>query len=348
MIVRNEEAVIRRCLESVKLIIDYWIICDTGSTDGTQQLIKESLDGIPGTLHEVPWVDFGRNRTIALQLARGKADYHLLVDADMIANIRGEFREKLTADAYLIRSEGPVDYYVERLVSDRHQWRYVGATHECICSETARTKEKLHELSITHFEDGGMRADKFQRDIGLLKKDLETDPNNARCVFYLAQTYRDLGNLPQAIEWYEKRASMNGWAEEVWYSMYQIARLQHRLELAWPFVLCSYLAAYQFRPTRLEPLFHVAKFYRENQQYQLGYLFSRAIVDTPYPDDILFIEKSIYGYQLPQEYAICCYWIGKHKEAVRVNDAIIACCGVPENYRETAIKNRELSLKAEM
>ena len=51
MIVRNEAAIIRRCLESVRPHIDRWVICDTGSTDNTPDIVQEILSGIPGTLH---------------------------------------------------------------------------------------------------------------------------------------------------------------------------------------------------------------------------------------------------------------------------------------------------------
>ena len=59
MIVKNESQVIRRCIDSVKDYISYWVIVDTGSTDGTQDLIKEIMTeyNIPGELHERPWVD---------------------------------------------------------------------------------------------------------------------------------------------------------------------------------------------------------------------------------------------------------------------------------------------------
>jgi tetratricopeptide (TPR) repeat protein len=166
---------------------------------------------------------------------------------------------------------------------------------------------------------------------------------NASHVFYIAQSYRDLGNLLPAIEWYERRAGMGGWEEEVWYARYQVARLQHRLGLAWPIVLDAYLTAYGLRPTRLEPLFHVAKFYRETQQYAAGYLFSRAIVDTPYPEDILFVERTVYDYELPLEYAICCHHLGKHEEAIRVSDAVLARPDLPDGCRAAARQNRELS-----
>jgi tetratricopeptide (TPR) repeat protein len=226
------------------------------------------------------------------------------------------------------------------LVSDRHDWHYVGVTHEFIVSDTARSRHKLQELSVTHFADGTSRKEKFQRDIQLLKGGLKSDPENARNVFYLAQSYRDIGNLPQAIEWYEKRASLGGWGEEVWHSLYQVARMQHRLGLAWPLVLTAYLDAYQFRPSRLEPLFHLARYYRETGQYHLGHLYARAVNETPYPDDLLFIEKSIYDYELLMEHALCCDRLGKHDEADRARDAVIANADTPEQVRREAIQAR--------
>ena len=75
MIVKNEASVIRRCLASVRPIIDHWVIVDTGSTDGTQSIIREYLRDVPGELHERPWRDFASNRSEALQLARDRADY---------------------------------------------------------------------------------------------------------------------------------------------------------------------------------------------------------------------------------------------------------------------------------
>src|SRR5262245_60818994 len=82
MIAKNEAPVIARCLASARPFIDHWIIVDTGSTDGTQQRVRECLQGIPGELHERPWRDFSHNRNQALELAGGAADYLLFIDAD--------------------------------------------------------------------------------------------------------------------------------------------------------------------------------------------------------------------------------------------------------------------------
>jgi len=340
MIVKNEAGVIRRCLDSVRGLINHRVICDTGSTDRTQEVIHQALTGIPGSLHQVPWVDFGHNRTEALQLARGKADYHLLLDADMTVNVSDDFRNRLTEDTYLVRYEDALEWWVERLVSDRHEWEFVGAAHEYIRSRTARTRAKLSGLSVTHHADGGCQSGKIDRYLALLNRALEKDPDNPRSVFYIAQSWRDLGNLPRAIEWYEKRATMGGWEEEVWYSLFQVAHLQHRLGWAWPLVLNAYLAAYQYRPTRLEPSYQITRFYCENGQYDLAYLFGRPVAGAQYPDDILFIERGIYEHGFPLEYALACAGSGRRDEAVKVLDGILAASSVPETVKQAARERR--------
>src|SRR5204862_2757696 len=101
MIVRNEAPVIRRCLDSVRPIIDYWVIVDTGSTDGTQDIIRELYKDIPGELHERPWVDFAHNRTETLNLARERAEYIFVIDADEVIVCEPGFSmPPLAAEAY--------------------------------------------------------------------------------------------------------------------------------------------------------------------------------------------------------------------------------------------------------
>src|SRR5206468_9630541 len=121
--------------------------------------------------------------------------------------------------------------------------------------------------SITHYEDGASRKEKYERDIALLEKAVVDEPENPRNVYYLAQSYRDVGRFAEAMEWYQKRALMPGWEEETWHAAYQVGKMQTALHADWRAVLYTYLQAYSVRPTRLEPLFHVANFYRQQQQF---------------------------------------------------------------------------------
>jgi tetratricopeptide (TPR) repeat protein len=336
MVVKDSAPIIAQCLDSVKGLVNHWTICDMASTDGTPMLIQQSLTGIPGALQEISCEDISPSRSRALALAKGKTDYHLVLDSNMTVSTSGEFRQKLEADSYLVRQEGPPDCWVERLLSDRHQWKYVGLTREVVVSNTSTTREKLRELSITCHEEQPDRAGRLNREIQLLKESLERGSNVPRATFYLAQAHRDLGNLTRAVEHYEERLKMGGWEEELWYSAYQVGCLQQRLGYAWILVLARYLEAYQLRPARAEPLFRIAKYYRETQQYRLGHLFAKAAIDIASPDDFLFIARQVYEHELPLEYALCCFHLGMKQEAARVAQMILSEPEVPEEAREAA------------
>ena len=346
MIVRNESAVIRRCLTSVRDVVDTWVICDTGSTDGTQEIVRSTMEGVPGELHETPWVDFAHNRNIALDLTQGKADYLLLLDADMVLNAPEGFKDELTADSYILRYEGPVDYGQILLVRASLPWRYHGATHEYIEAEGA-DRQELQGVTISHFADGGTRGDKLERDEALLRKALEDEPDNPRHMFYMAQTCRGLGRLDEALAWYDKRIEAGGWPEEVFMALFERAGVLAGLERDWPSVLDAYLRAYQFRPGRIEPLYEVARRYRAREQFDLGYLFARQAVDAPYPKDILFVQRDIYDHRLLMELAVCAHWTGRFRESIEANNRLLDNPNVPPHYLHSVIRNQGFSVEAQ-
>ncbi|MGH8552821.1 MAG: glycosyltransferase family 2 protein, partial [Methylococcales bacterium] len=82
MLVKDESAVIERCLASVRHVIDTWLIMDTGSNDDTADKAKRSLNGMPGKWLSKPWRDFSKNRNLLLELSRERAEYSLWLDAD--------------------------------------------------------------------------------------------------------------------------------------------------------------------------------------------------------------------------------------------------------------------------
>ena len=144
LIVKNESHVIHELFESVAQYIDYWVVVDTGSTDGTQDLIRREMDrlGIPGELHERPWRDFGHNRSEAIQLAQGHCDYIWVMDADDMLVGRPEFRN-LTADTYLMLIDDGVLYWRRQLFRDGVPWRYQGVLHELAVCDSPTTEVRL-------------------------------------------------------------------------------------------------------------------------------------------------------------------------------------------------------------
>jgi glycosyltransferase involved in cell wall biosynthesis len=351
MIVKNEAGIIARCLESVRDLIDYWVISDTGSDDDTKALIQQRLKDIPGELHDDPWVNFGHNRTLNIQRAYGKADYLLLIDADMVVLQTGDL-PRLTMDSYLLRHSGNVEYRIKRLVRADIQWRYEGATHEYLTSARQDNEARLDSLVIDHLGDGGSRADKFERDERLLTADLERDPDNTRNLFYLAQTCRDLAEIhhdPQrakrAIELYERRARMGGWDEEVYYSLLQIGVLQADFG-NWPSAMDAFVRAWEFRPQRLEACYELASRLRVAGKHRAAHAFARAGLGGPVPGDLLFVHPWVYEWGLLFEYSITAYWVGDARASLEACDQLLELRGLPAEYRDQTRANRSFAAQA--
>ncbi|GAA0362691.1 glycosyltransferase family 2 protein [Actinoallomurus spadix] len=344
MIVKDEAKVIERCLRSVRDLIDYWVISDTGSTDGTQELIREALAGIPGELLQEEWVDFGHNRTLNIKQAFGKADYLLLIDADMVVRRDGDLPE-LTADSYMVRHSGEMEYRIKRLVRGDIAWRYVGSTHEYLTTDDRDHAVNLDALIIDHFADGGSRGDKFERDARLLRAELDRDPGNSRAVFYLAQTMRDLGDVREALDLYERRARMGDWPEEVYYSLFQTGVLRAELD-DWPGAMDALVRAWEFRPQRLEACYELASRLRQMDRHHAAYAFARAGLDRREPDDWLFVQPWVYRWGLLFEYSIAAYWVGDPRGSLDACDRLLAMPELPDAFREQTRVNREFAVRA--
>ncbi|MFZ1102860.1 MAG: glycosyltransferase [Hyphomicrobiaceae bacterium] len=346
MIVKNEAHVIRRCLGSVGPIVDTWVIVDTGSTDGTPGIIQEHLKGIPGTLIERPWKNFGHNRTEALALARNSADYVLIFDADDVLVVPRDFTmPELTLDAYMLSIQlGSTSYWRTCVVSNRRAWRYVGVLHEYLACDGEYSPERLTGLTIDAGVEGGRSrhvgaAEKYANDARILEGALVDEPDNARYVFYLAQSYRDSGQWRKSLETYRRRATMGGWDEEVWYSLLEIGKLSERLELPPATVTERYLAAYQHRPRRAEPLVELARYYRERKQYALAHLFAQRAINIPMPDDNLFLDVATYRWRAIDEFAVASYWIGDYQRGQRACEKLLEDAVLPVDQMARVTEN---------
>ena len=312
MIVRNESKIITRLLESVLPIIDTYVICDTGSTDNTPDIITSFFNkhNITGEVITEPFKNFGYNRTIALKAARGKATYALLLDADMVFKIEPTFdKEKLTQGAYMIiQKGGGLNYYNTRLIRLDINASCVGPTHEYYDLPQGTVNEKCDSIWINDIGDGGCKGDKFERDIRLLKQGIEEEPTNGRYYFYLANSYFNSGRHQESIDYYKKRIDLGGWVEEIFYSYLNLGHAHMKIGQDGEAIF-AWMNGYNHHQTRSETIYEICKYYREKGKNKLAMVFCMLGKEIPYPkNDTLFIHKDVYDTGFDYELSILGYY----------------------------------------
>jgi tetratricopeptide (TPR) repeat protein len=322
MIVKNESKVILRLLNSVLPIIDSYCICDTGSTDNTIEIIETFFkeNNIEGRIVNEPFQDFGYNRTIALNSCIGlpNADYLLLLDADMVLRInpklcKKNFRKSLTKDAYYLFQGSDTFFYKNvRILRNDPEYSYWGVTHEYVKTTPGSIIQEIEKdlLFINDIGDGGAKQDKFERDIRLLLKGLEDNPDNDRYTFYLANSYMNINQHEKAIEYYKKRIEIGGWNQEIWYSYYSIGKCYKSMD-DMANAIYYWMEAYQYLPTRIETLYQIINHYRIAGKNILAHSFYELADYERNKDksiDHLFLEKDIYEYKLDYEFTILAYY----------------------------------------
>lgn len=351
MIVKNEAPVIRRCLDSVRPFIDHWVIVDTGSTDGTQDIIRHHFADVPGTLFEREWKDFAHNRSEALALARDCANYSMIIDADdFMQALPDSGIPELSLDSYTFDIvDVPLRYPRTQLVNNQLKWVYRGVLHEFIFCENSKSGGSLPWQMVRN-HDGARRNDPttYQKDAQIFLRALETETDTflrTRYTFYLAQSFRDCKNLPEAIRYYEKRGEMGGWHEEVFYSYYQVGRIKEMLEAPIEEILSAYEKAANANPQRIEAIHAASKLCRVHQHYQRGYEIALMGLGKPYPADALFGEPLVYQVGLLDELAVNAYWIKRYDECIDACLQILRTAKMEGDELQRVIHNLEYAIK---
>ncbi len=140
MIVKNEEEVLARCLDSAIEAVDEIIIVDTGSTDNTKNIAYRYTDKV----YDFKWKDdFSLARNFSFSKATG--DYLIWLDADdyiprRTRNRIKEIKENPLADVYMLRydvafdstGEATFSFYRERILRRSLDFSWQGFVHEVI------------------------------------------------------------------------------------------------------------------------------------------------------------------------------------------------------------------------
>ena len=352
MIVKNESHIIHECLNSIYKFVDYWVISDTGSTDGTQEIIQNFFKekGIPGELHQDEWKNFGYNRTLALRHCDGKAEYAWMIDADDVVDGNVEFPTTMNADGYVVRMGRPeFSWWRTQIFKVDSKWEYTGVLHEypnCSGVEKPNLQKlegsyRINARTLGARNVGVTAIEKYSRDAEVLEEALKEEPENTRYQFYLAQSYFDSQQWEKAIEAYQKRIDMGGWAEEVYYSKYRIGICKATMGKDIGEVIASFLDAYNYRPIRAEPLVHIAQMLRQiKEQPAAAFVFARQAAEIPLPpNEILFVPNFIYQFAALDEVGATAHAAGRPEIGYLACKKLLEENRVPQEHMERVINN---------
>lgn len=350
MIVKNESHIIRESLTATLPLIDTYCIVDTGSTDNTIEIIQKFYEehGIQGEVHQREWKNFGHNRSEALKLCDGKMDYILVIDADDLIAWVGDGKQELldilrtnpNTVNFKIR-QGDLIYSRMQIFKANDGWKYHGVLHEFPGNGK---RNRVIDCPVGMFMtsrrlgDRSRCTDKMKRDIAVLLKGVEDEPDNERYVFYLAQSYRDDGQTEEAVKWYTKRYEMGRWYEEKYMSAYNIAKLTHSKEWAWK--------AHECNPKRIECLVSYLSFCRSNNKYSCELLAMAIYASTiPKPtDQHLFLENDVYDWRVWDELSIIAFYCGRKDLAKKASEKLISDNKAPASQMERIKTNYKFSI----
>jgi len=346
MIVKDEKEVIERCLKSTLPLIDYWVIVDTGSSDGTQEIIKDFMkkNKVPGELHERPWINFSHNRNQALELAQGKSDYVLFIDADEYFQYDEDFSlPPLDLDYYYVdlKCRGSTWSKIS-LINTHKPWKWTGVLHEVIAPPPASTGATLQKIHNVYTTDGARSKDpkKYEKDAAILEAALKDDPNNSRYIFYLARSYDCANMYEAALKQYQRRAQMNtGFNDqEAFWSLLQIGVLHEKLQSPRHVVVDAYKKAAQANHSRAEPYYHLSNYLRSKKDFENAFKVAEIGSNIPLCREILFVQDWMYEYGCLLEYSVSAYWSGRYAECQQSSLQLLQR-NLPENIRQTVEQN---------
>ena len=358
-ICKNESHVIERMLNSAKSITDLIVVNDTGSTDGTQDIIRKfgEENNIPTYVFERPFDDFEKSRTWAMtKLSEVVAE--LKWDADKVHGYWFDCDEQLvidptfnknqfTADLYMINTYiGQMKYTRNTFFKVSKPFRWYGPVHEFIvCDDQNITSGLATGIHVNVSMDGaswqGKISEKYLSHSHKLETYINDNRQDPRWIFYTAQSYHDSASIPdnkeeneerlrRSLRYYKERTERtDGYVEEIYYAHYRMGSIMKTLEEPWNLTMQQCLKAYAVDPLRGESIKTIIDYYLQMGEWHLAYLYTKFGYENfhgknPYPKKLLFVDESLYVWKFAEAHAATCFYTGRTDEAKKVYTQILA------------------------
>lgn len=378
-ICKDESHVIKNMLESCKGITDLIVVNDTGSTDGTQDIIRNfgKENNIPTYVFERPFDDFEKSRNHAMQKLRDVVvelgwnpdEVHgYWFDCDETLVIDPKFsKTQFTKDLYMINTYiGQMKYTRNTFFKVSKPFKWYGPIHEfIICDDkniTSGLAENIHvDVKMTGASWQGDIPTKYKNHAFVLEKYIDANRQDPRWIFYTAQSYHDSASLPdnkeeneerlrRSIKYYRERVSRpDGYHEEIFYSQFRIGTIMKVLEEPWNLTHQELLKAYSIDPLRGESIKAIIDYYLQVGEWNMAYLYTKFGKinfhgKNPYPTRLLFVDEALYVWKFLEAHAAACFYTNRQEEAkVSYQEIVSLVKSHPQFFTPEDLKKVEMN-----
>jgi hypothetical protein len=358
-IMKNEEHVARRMLDSIKPIVDGICVVDTGSTDNSIKIVKQwgEENQIETYVFEKEFDNFENCRNHSIEKAEeifgnrkdGDTYYGFWLDFDEQIVIEPSFKKnKLDKDLYMFNTYiNTMKYTRNELYKLNGNIKFYGPVHEFIVPKDKNkpmTSGLCEGIKVIVKMDGGSwkeeTAKKYRKHAELLENYIDNKDRDPRWIFYTAQSYHDSAcikdneyenkeRMRRAIKYYKERVEISGgYYEERFYAQYRISTCLYRMGTSWDIVKNELMKAYRIEPLRAEPFKLIIEHYQRNSDWDMAYLYAKFAYDTyhrkdPYPNRVLFLDSNLYEWKLAELYASSCYYTNRKEEAKSIHNKLL-------------------------
>lgn len=326
MIVKNEEDVLARCLDSVRGVADEIIVVDTGSADHTKEIARRYTQKV----YDFTWMDdFSAARNASFSQA--EMDYCLWLDADDVLEEPArtaliQLKQTLlpSINAVMMRYDTMFDangapvfsYYRERLVRNGKGFTWTGAVHEVIRFDG---EMRYADIAVTHRKT---RPADPNRNMRIYEKQLAAGKVlEPRERFYYARELYDHGKYEKAARRLEEFLdSGEGWRENEIEACRQLAACYYHLKDERRAV-ASLFRSFLCDTPRAEICCDLGKYFLDRQKFQQAAYWYEQALSCPRRDCAGgFISVDCYGYIPLMQLCVCYDRMGNRELARQYNE----------------------------
>jgi len=302
MIAKNEAENITDALNSIKNIANEIIVVDTGSTDDTKKVVGKFKNV---KIYDFLWVDdFAAARNYSLRKATG--EWLLWMDCDDVVENPEEIL-KMMKEPYdsfgcnlLYGSEV---FQHSRLFRNGMGIHFRGRVHEY--PVLIGRNKKFSDLNVRHKTHKVCAENRGDRNLRILLKENEDNPNDSRTLFYLATSLKDVGRFDEAVGMFLRYQHYSTFAEEKFMSQKYIGQTYMQLKM-YTLAIEAFEKCAWFDAGWKEPIYYIGECYFYLGRYEDCVKKMYECINLEEKKKVLWKETTIYSHA-PYRYLFACF-----------------------------------------